>query len=216
MTGVLKDRECAGDEEERVGGKEDGKAPQPVATVAGDQLVSLGAPPSLEISVTELSEDRECCVGGGGEEEGRSGGRESRAAPQPVTSDVIELYIEEESVGHLEEKDSVNTDTRDGYSAMSLAPGRGGVGETLNTDGASDLVEYTLTVVDKVVEVADSGEGEGEGVSETNQSKFMMQDDRVGIISDSESGQSVSTHAVESEYVDHTVGINCVGFTISL
>ena len=204
MTGVSKDRECVGGEEgrsERVGGKENGKAPQPVATIAGDVVVSMGAPPSLQISVTELSEDRE---GEGGEEEGRSGGKESRAAPQPVTGDVIELYIEEESVCHLEEKDSVNTDTHDGYSAMSPAPGRGG---TLNTDGASDLVEYTLTVVDKeskVVEVADSGEGEGEGVSKINQSEFRMQGDRVGIISDSESGQSVD-HVVESEYVDHTI-----------
>lgn len=212
VTELLKDRGSVGEgtEEEGLSEREGGKQSQPVATIASEQIVSEVAPPSSEISVTRLSEDRECSAGEGGEEEGRSereGEEETRKAPQPIASNVIELSMEQESVVHLEERD---TDTQDSNAAKSCAASRSNAGETVNVDGASELVAYPLAVVDKeskvslseVVGVVDSEE-EGEGVTQINQSKFRMQDDEVGIISDSESGQSVRTSGVRPECLDH-------------
>ena len=212
VTELLKDRGSVGEGtekeglSEREGGKQSGKVVQSIVTVASDQIFSEIAPPSSEISVTGLSEDRECSAGEGSKEEGRSereGEEETRKAPQPVASNVIELSVEQESVVHLEEKDSVKADTHHSHTEKSCALGPDSAGETVNVDGASELAPYPLPVVDKeskaslsdVVGVVDSEE-EGEGVTQINQSKFRMQDDEVGIISDSESGQSVRTSGV--------------------
>ena len=215
VTELLKDRGSVGEGtekeglSEREGGKQSGKVVQSIVTVASDQIFSEIAPPSSEISVTGLSEDRECSAGEGSKEEGRSereGEEETRKAPQAIASNVIELSMEQESVVHLEEKDSVKADTHHSHTEKSCALGPDSAGETVNVDGASELAPYPLPVVDKeskaslsdVVGVVDSEE-EGEGVTQINQSKFRMQDDEVGIISDSESGQSVRTSGVRLE-----------------